>query len=217
MKFLEQTLRYLLLGGILCSSLNAQWVIKPKKIRIKSKDEYVFLFMDFPVLVGEKSPRIRKAINYALGQASKVDDLIKEAKVERLSHEAKSQQTTTESDDDEDFSWSYDLNYSVGMNNKSITSIGLNFGCQVGGAVTGHSYFVGCTYNNKTGTRLSLNDILLGDYDSKLRILFVKYLTPISGQLSSEWKTSIQDVGFEFYISSKGIVFPESVIQFPEL
>ena len=75
MKFLEQTLRYLLLGGILCSSLNAQWVIKPKKIRIKSKDEYVFLYMDFPVLVGEKSPRIRKAINYDLGQASKVDDL----------------------------------------------------------------------------------------------------------------------------------------------
>jgi len=187
--------------------LSAQWTIKTKKIRFESKDGYVRLYADFPVIVDKHLPKIRKAINYDLGQTSEVDRLIAEAKAEILSHESVTKPSTLDLGDTENFPWSYSFDYSVGINNKFITSIGLNFRCQVGGAVTGYSYFRGCTYDNRTGTSLSLDDLLLDDYDSKLIELFVEYLQPISDDLFDNWKTSIKETNYSFYIDSDAFVF----------
>ncbi len=187
--------------------LPAQWDVKSTKVTAQSRDRHVSLSLDIPVLAGGPSVKIRKVLNSKLRQAGGFNALISEAGQQINTHEKLSSNPSSRREDDEDFPWDYSSEFKVGLNTKVVTSLCLQFGCQTGGAATGHSYWVGFTFDNRTGAVITLKQFFRDGMKPALVDLFIKHLGPVSEDLFPDWVKSIASAEFGFYLEGKGVVF----------
>lgn len=208
------TIILLLISILFASPLTAQWTVKTRRIAEGSDDGHITLSVDLPVVVGEKNPVARKAINRALGVASDIDRLRKETlrairnHNEVLKRRAKSKEVD---EFEEDFADERTTEYEVGINDGKLLSICLKGYWHGGGGAVGNPYWVGCTFDAESGKRLQLQDLLIGEWEPFLRHLFKEYLQPRSDDLFPEWESKLQKTEFGFYLEQKDmlIFFPK--------
>lgn len=206
----------LLILAMLTNPQASQWTVKTRTVAEGSSDGHITLSVDLPVVVGKKNPVARKAINRALGVASNVDNLRKEALQAIRDHDEvlKRQAKIKEAGEfEEDFPETHTIKYEVGINDGRLLSICLKGVWLGGGAAVGHTYWVGCTFDAESGKRLELQDLFIGDWDPFLRQLFKEYLQPQSEVLLlfPGWESNLQKTKFGFYLGQEGMVifFPK--------
>jgi len=194
---------------LLPTSLFAQWVVKTRKVVKESKDEHVRLIVNLPVLTGENNPEIRKSINATLGQMSGVDRSIMEANKAikgHYRHTAKAKSPSEDDNFDEDFPFSLETVYEIGLNDGHCLSIAFTFYSQLGGAATGHTAVLAANFDVSNGNQIKLEDILIPNFDAELRKLFHAELSLISG-LFDNWEKSLKTVEFGYRLGKHSVTF----------
>ena len=205
----------LALTVLLSLPLQAQWIVKAKRIEEKSRDEHILLRVDLPVLTGDANPAARKAINHALGLATEVDKLRKEAQEAIHHHEAvlakKKAAPADDEEDDEDFPDEHTVAFQAGLNDGHLFSLGLEGYWHGGGGVTGNPYAKGCTFNAETGQALGMADLLGPAWEKPLRARMAEALQDQAEDLFPNWRTSLETTPFEAWFTDKGmeIRFPK--------
>ena len=195
---------------LLPTSLFAQWTVKTRKVEKTSKDEHVSLVVNLPVLTGEYNPQVRKSINAVLGKLSEVDHLLVEANKAIKNHLKKMKQnkSSTEDDDyDDDFPFSYYMDYEIGINDGRFFAISYTINSQTSGGVTGDNAITPANFFASTGTQVNLEELLLPNSDGELRKLFRSELSKEPEILSHNWEKALLTVKYEFMLGKDAIIF----------
>ena len=193
--------------------VSAQWVVKTKRVRERSKDGYIALKVDLPILTGAANPTARKAINHELGVITEVDKLQKETKEAIRRHSAKLRGKRSSLDDDNDWEGEdedevvgeHATEYEVGLNDGRILSICLNYYDKGEDASPSESYDKGCTFNAETGRALVLDDLLVAGWEKPLRKVMKREIDKQADDLSPYLVGDLGKLPFEFWLSKDGL------------